>query len=40
MVEPINPGSNHRFDVGVTCLRLIILSVVCDVLVDSDALFD
>jgi hypothetical protein len=34
------PGSNFRFDVGVAYLRLIILSVVGDVPVDSETLFD
>ena len=40
VVEPTHPGSNPRFDVGVAYLRLIILSVVGDVPVDSEALFD
>jgi hypothetical protein len=33
VVEPIHPCSNPRFDVSVVYLRLIILSVVDDVLV-------
>jgi hypothetical protein len=40
VVEPIHPCSNPRFDVSVVYLRLIILSVVDDVSVNSDALFD
>jgi hypothetical protein len=31
VVEPTHPDSNPRFDVGITYLRLIILSVVGDV---------
>jgi hypothetical protein len=40
LVEPTHLGSNTKFDVGVTYLRLIILSVVGDVPVDSKAHFD
>jgi hypothetical protein len=40
MVEPTHPGSNLRFDVDIVYLWLIILSVVGDVVIDSDALFD
>jgi hypothetical protein len=40
VVEPIHPGSNPRFDVGVAYLRLITLSVVSDVPVDNETLFD
>jgi hypothetical protein len=40
MVEPTHPGSNFRFDMGVAYLRLIILSVVDDVPVDRETLFD
>jgi hypothetical protein len=40
MVEPTHPGSNSRFNMSVVYLRLIILSVVDDVVIDSDALFD
>jgi hypothetical protein len=40
VVEPTHPDSNPRFDVGVTYLHLIILSVVGDVPVYSEALFD
>jgi hypothetical protein len=39
-VEPIHPGSNTRFDENVAYLRLIILSVVDDVPVDSETFFD
>jgi hypothetical protein len=38
VMEPIHPGSNSRFDMCVTYLQLIILSVVGDIIVDSDAL--
>jgi hypothetical protein len=34
------PGSNHRFDIGVVYLRLIILLVIDDVPVDSEILFN
>jgi hypothetical protein len=40
VVEPTHTCSNPRFDVGVAYLRLIILSVVCDVPVDSETIFD
>jgi hypothetical protein len=40
LVELTHLGSNTKFDVGVTDLRLIILSVVGDVPVDSKAHFD
>jgi hypothetical protein len=40
VVKPTNPGLNPRFDVDVAYLRLIILSVLDDVLVDSETLFD
>jgi hypothetical protein len=40
MVEPTHPGSNPRFDVGVVYLRLIIILVIDDVPINSDALFD
>jgi hypothetical protein len=40
VVESTHPGSNPGFDVGVAYLRLIILSVVDDVSVDSETLFD
>jgi hypothetical protein len=40
VVEPTHPGSNPRFDVSVVYLRLIILSVVGDVPIDSETLFD
>jgi hypothetical protein len=40
VVEPTHPGSNLRFNVGVAYLWLIILSVVGDVPVDSETLFD
>jgi hypothetical protein len=40
VVKPIHPGSNPRFDVGITSLWLIILLVVIDVSVDIDTLFD
>jgi hypothetical protein len=40
VVEPTHPGSNFRFDMGVAYLRLIILSVVDDVPVDRETLFD
>jgi hypothetical protein len=38
VVEPSHPGSNSRFGMGVAYLRLIILSVVGDVPVNSEAL--
>jgi hypothetical protein len=40
VVEPIHPGSNFRFDVSVAYLWLIILSVIGDIPVDSETLFD
>jgi hypothetical protein len=40
VMEPIYPSLNPRFDVSVTYLQLIIFSVVADVLVDSNALFN
>jgi hypothetical protein len=40
VVEPTHPDSNLRFDVGVAYLQLIILSVVDDVPIDSEMLFD
>jgi hypothetical protein len=40
VVEPIYLGLNLRFNVSVTYLRLIIFSVVSDVLIDSETLFD
>jgi hypothetical protein len=40
VVEPIYIGSNFRFNVSVAYLRLIILSVVGDVSVDNESLFD
>jgi hypothetical protein len=40
VVELTHLNSNLRFDVCVIYLRLIILSVVDDVSVNSDALFD
>jgi hypothetical protein len=40
VVEPTHTGSNPRFDVGVAYLWLIILSVVGDVPVDSETIFD
>jgi hypothetical protein len=40
MVESIHPISNPRFDVDATYLRLIILLVVDDVLIDSETLFN
>jgi hypothetical protein len=40
LVKLIHSGSNSRFDVGVTYLRLIILSVVDDIPINSDTLFD
>jgi hypothetical protein len=40
LVEPTHLGSNTKFDVSVTYLRLIILSVVGDVPIDSKAHFD
>jgi hypothetical protein len=40
VVEQIYPDSNFRFGMGVTYLRLIILSVVGDIPVDSETLFD
>jgi hypothetical protein len=38
IVEQIQPGSNPRFNIDVTYLQLIILSVVADVPVDSEML--
>jgi hypothetical protein len=40
VVEPIHPGLNSRFDVDVAYLRLIILSVVGAVSIDSKTLLD
>jgi hypothetical protein len=40
VVEPTHPGSNPRFDMCVAYLCLIILSVVDNVSVDSETLFD
>jgi hypothetical protein len=40
MMELIHPDLNPRFNVGVAYLQLIILSVVDDVPVNSNALFD
>jgi hypothetical protein len=40
MMESIHPDLNPRFDVGVAYLQLIIFSVVGDVPVNSNALFD
>jgi hypothetical protein len=40
VVEPNYPVLNPRFDVDVTYLRLIILSVIDDIPVDSETLFD
>jgi hypothetical protein len=40
MVEPIHPGSNLKFNVNVIYLRLIIFSVIYDVLIDSKTFFD
>jgi hypothetical protein len=40
MVKPTHPGLNFRFDMCVTYLQLIILSVVNGAPVDSDAPFD
>jgi hypothetical protein len=40
LVKPTHLGSNTKFDVGVTYLRLIILSVVGDVPIDNKAHFD
>jgi hypothetical protein len=40
VVELTHPGSNPRFDMGVAYLWLIILSVVGDVPIDSETLFD
>jgi hypothetical protein len=40
VVEATHPGSSPRFGVGVAYLRLIILSVVGDVPVDSETFFD
>jgi hypothetical protein len=40
VMEPIHPSLNSRFDVSVTYLQLIIFSVVADVLVDSNELFN
>jgi hypothetical protein len=36
IVEPTHPGLNHRFDIGVTYLWLIILSVIGNVPINSD----
>jgi hypothetical protein len=40
MVELTHLGLNSRFDVSVTYLRLIILSVVDDVSINIEAFFD
>jgi hypothetical protein len=40
VVEQVHPCSNIRFDVDAAYLWLIILSVIVDIPVDSDALFD
>jgi hypothetical protein len=40
VVEPNYPDSNLRFDVSVAYLRLIIILVVDDIPVDSEAPFD
>jgi hypothetical protein len=40
VVESVHLGSNFRFNVSVAYLRLIILSVVGDVSVDNESLFD
>jgi hypothetical protein len=40
VVEPIYPDSNPRFNMSFIYLRLIILSVIDDVSIDRDALFD
>jgi hypothetical protein len=40
VVELIHPDSNLRFGVSVIYLRIIILSVVVDVFIDSEILFD
>jgi hypothetical protein len=40
VVEPTHSDLNLRFDVDVTYLQLIILSVVDNVTVDSKTLFD
>jgi hypothetical protein len=40
MMEPTQPGSNCRFNMVVAYLRLIILSGVGDVSIDSETLFD
>jgi hypothetical protein len=40
MVELTHLGLNSRFDVSVTYLRLIILSVVNDVSINIEAFFD
>jgi hypothetical protein len=40
VVEPTYSDSNPRFDVDVAYLQLIILSVLDDVPIDSDVLFD
>jgi hypothetical protein len=40
VVEPIHSGSNPRFDVGVVYVCLIIVSVVDDVAIDNEMLFD
>jgi hypothetical protein len=37
-MELIHPGLNLRFDVGVTYLRLIIILVVDDVIIDNETL--
>jgi hypothetical protein len=39
VVEVNHLGSNLRFDVDVVYLRLIIISVVDDVLIDSETFF-
>jgi hypothetical protein len=40
VIESTHLGSNSRFDLGVAYLRRIILSMVSDVPVNSDVLFD
>jgi hypothetical protein len=40
VVEPIHLGLNPRFDVGVVYLRLIILSLLGNILVDSETAFN
>jgi hypothetical protein len=40
MVETTYPDLNRRFNVNVTYLRLIILSVIDDIHVDSETLFN